>query len=241
MLLLFGVTLGRTVCGWLCPMGLLQELLHRVPTAKLRKSRATRALSGAKYLILAVLVLGIPLWAGVRSGLALPAFCKYLCPAGSLEGAAALLARPGNAGLFAVLGRLFTWKFLVLVAVGLGCVFCYRLFCRFLCPLGAIYSLFNRFALVRVRVDPDRCDGCGACVRSCGMDVRRVGDRECISCGECAAVCPHRAISLRCGDRVPVRPRREDGVSETPARTAVRLGALAVLAAALVYFNFLAG
>ena len=46
MLMLFGVTLGRTICGWLCPFGLIQELLHKIPTVKLPKGRITRALSG---------------------------------------------------------------------------------------------------------------------------------------------------------------------------------------------------
>ncbi len=61
ILLLFGVTLGRTVCGWICPFGLIQELLNRIPTFKLRKSRVTRALSWLKYAVLAVFVLAIPL------------------------------------------------------------------------------------------------------------------------------------------------------------------------------------
>ena len=59
ILLLYGVLLGRTVCGWLCPFGLIQELLHRIPTPKIRKSRITRALSWVKYGILAVFVVAV--------------------------------------------------------------------------------------------------------------------------------------------------------------------------------------
>ena len=245
-LLLFGTILGRTVCGWLCPLGLIQELLNRIPTFKIRKSRATRLLTGLKYILLAVFVVAVPLWYGLKHGLPLPAFCKYICPAGTLEGAACLLSHPDNSGLFAMLGPVFTGKFVVLLLIGLACIFCYRSFCRFLCPLGALYGLFNRFCLVGVTVDADRCSGCGTCVRRCGMDVKRVGDRECIHCAECMAVCSQKAISLKAGGITLKAP--EGGAPGEPAqaaekrRTAARVirgAALAVLCFALIWFNVL--
>ena len=198
ILLLWGLILGRTVCGFLCPMGLIQELLHKIPTPKLLKGRVTRALSRLKYVILAIFVVLVPLWYGVKD-LPLPAFCKYLCPAGTLEGAVALLAHPDNGKLFSMLGLLFTRKFLILLAVVGACVFIYRAFCRFLCPLGAIYGLFSRVAVIGVKVDAARCTDCGRCVGRCPMDVRRVGDAECIHCGACVDACPAKAISIRAG------------------------------------------
>ena len=120
ILLLFGVVLGRTVCGWLCPFGLIQELVHRIPTPKLRKGRATRALSHLKYAVLAVFAVALPLWHGLRNGLAVPAFCKFICPAGTLEGAVGLLANPKNEELFPMMGLLFTRKWIILLAVGLA-------------------------------------------------------------------------------------------------------------------------
>ena len=242
ILLLFGALLGRTVCGWLCPFGLVQELLHRIPTPKLRKSRITRALSLLKFGILAVFVILLPLYYGLAKGLTVPAFCKFICPAGTLEGAGALLAHPGNTGLFAQLGILFTNKFVILAVLITLCIFCFRAFCRFLCPLGAIYGLFSRFALTGMRVDADRCTRCGACVRVCETDVRRVGDRECIACGKCAAACPEAAISLRCGKIVLKGPETPARGATPPApnrraRLAVRAVLCALLAAALVFFN----
>lgn len=173
IVMLFGLIFGRTICGFLCPMGLLQELLHKLPVPKLKKSRVTRVLSYFKYVILAVFVFTVPL-AYAAQRFPVPAFCKYICPAGTLEGAIGLLANPANEGLFSMLGSLFTRKFVILVGILAACVFVYRAFCRFLCPLGAIYGMFARLAIVGVKVDAEKCSGCGRCVARCRMDVRRV-------------------------------------------------------------------
>ena len=240
ILLLFGVMLGRTVCGWLCPMGLIQELLHKIPTSKLKKSRTTRTLSGLKYIILAFLVIALPLIFGLNEDLPLPAFCRFLCPAGTLEGAVALLAHPANDALRASVGSLFILKSSLLGAILIACVFCFRAFCRFLCPLGAIYSLFNRFCLVGVRVDPDRCTGCGACVRNCKMDIRHVGDRECIHCGKCMECCPEKAISLKAG-KLTLKGPEAAQQKPSKAKTAVKAILLLALLAALICFNLPGG
>ncbi len=246
IILLFGVILGRTICGWLCPLGLIQELMHKIPTPKIKKSRVTRALSWLKYVILAVFVIAIPLWYGLRYEIPLPGFCKYICPAGTFEGAVGHLVNPANASYYSMLGILFTRKLVIMLVIGLACVFCYRSFCRFICPLGAIYGLFNRFNVIGVKVDADRCDGCGACVRNCGMDVRRVGDHECINCGKCMESCPQGAIAVKAG-RITLKAPEEGCAGDAPdaPRKRRKLGrglwgaVLAVLCFALVWFNFL--
>ncbi len=243
MILLYGVILGRTICGWLCPLGLLQELLYKIPTPKIRKSRLTRILSWLKYLILAVFVIAIPLYYGLKENLPLPAFCKYICPAGTSEGAVALLAHPANASLYNMLGSIFTQKIIILLILLVSCIFCYRLFCRFLCPLGAVYSLFNRFNIVGIKVNPDSCIGCGKCVRVCPMDIRRVGDRECISCGKCMEACGPGAISLKAGKILLKGPETENAQARPEKRKKTnrifQASALAVLLFALLWFNVL--
>ena len=242
ILLLFGVTLGRTVCGWICPLGWIQELLHRIPTPKIRKSAWTRTLTWLKYVVLAVFVIALPLGYGLAYDLPLPAFCKYLCPAGTLEGAMGLL--PTNPDFFSMLGLLFTRKFVILLIVALVCVFCYRSFCRFLCPLGAIYGLFNRFSVLGVRVDPNRCNQCGACIRHCEMDIRAVGDHECIHCGKCMEHCSRGALSIQAGKITLKAPEIPGQVADPEAsRRRKSIGrvlwgiALAVLCFALLWFN----
>jgi len=192
MLLLFGLFLGRVICGFLCPFGLLQELLYKIPLPKIRKSKVTRLLSWLKYVILIVFAIYIPLYLGIAKGMPVPAFCKYICPAGTLEGGLPLVA--GNPELQTLIGRLFSWKVFLLVVILLSMTVLYRSFCRFLCPLGAIYSLFAKISIMGIKVDESKCTGCQACVHHCKLDVKKPGDRECIQCGECASVCRAGAI-----------------------------------------------
>lgn len=198
-LLIFGALFGRAICAFLCPSGLIQDLLYKIPTKKIPKGRWSRRLSWLKYVVLAVFVIGIPIYTLIASGVVTPAFCKWICPAGTLEGGIGLAAF--RADLRAQLGGLFSWKLAVLLAVVVASVFIYRPFCRFLCPLGAIYSIFNRFALFGIRLDEDKCTHCGLCTRSCKLDVEKVNDRECIRCGECIDRCPHGALCSTCTKR----------------------------------------
>ena len=246
IIMIFGLSLGRTICGWLCPLGLVQELLHKIPTPKIKKSRVTCALSYLKYVILAVFVVAVPMWYGVRHDLAVPGFCKYICPAGTFEGAIGLLSNPKNTSYFAMLKILFTRKFVIMIIIGTACIFCYRSFCRFICPLGAIYGLFNKLALISVKVDENRCNGCGVCVRSCKMDVRHIGDHECINCAKCMGACNQNALSLRCGNHTLIAPAcgcaddREDSAAKRIKNGKIGWGvALAVLCFALLWFNVL--
>jgi len=246
IILLYGVILGRTICGWLCPLGLIQELLHKIPTPKIRKSRITRVLSWLKYILLAVFAAAIPLWYGLRHNMPLPGFCKYICPAGTFEGAIGLLANPVNSEKFSMLGILFTRKFIIMLLIGLLCIFCYRTFCRFICPLGAIYGLFNSFNVISVKVDSSLCSGCGSCVCSCGMDVRHVGDHECINCGRCMEVCTRNAISIKAGSFTLKAPadkadslNRDQDINRKHVFRIIWSAALVFLCAALLWFNFL--
>ena len=245
ILILFGLMLGRTICGWICPFGLLQELIHKIPTPKLKKCRITRVLSYLKYVILLLFVLALPLWYAFRSGMAVPAFCKYICPAGTLEGAVSLLSHPRNADFFSMLGAIFTSKFVIMLGIILACIFCYRAFCRFLCPLGAIYGMFSKLALVGVRVDMDRCTHCNACIRSCEMDVQKIGDHECIHCGKCMRVCASNAISIKAGE-ITLKtndhfnnPDKKNQEKRTKTIRIIWASALAVLIFALLWYSVL--
>ncbi len=197
IILLYCIMLGRWICGWICPGGLFQELLYKIKTPKLRKNRVTRILSYFKYVLLFVLVISVPLMFGLSSGATVPGFCKYVCPIGTFEGAIFLLGNKANTSLFSSLGPLFTWKFCLLIIFIVGSIFIFRFFCRFFCPLGALYGLFNKLSILGIKVDKSKCNNCGACVSKCKMDVKQVGDHECIQCGECIDVCKQCAIKWK--------------------------------------------
>ncbi len=196
ILALYGILFGRMICGWACPFGLIGELLYKIKSPKVRKSPVTRILSFFKYVVLVFFVFIVPIIYAIRN-MPLPAFCKYICPIGTIEGGLGLLSNKVNDSLFSLLGPLFTWKFMLMISIVVGSIFIFRLFCRFLCPLGALYGLFNKVSVFGVKVDEEKCTGCNLCVAQCKVDIRHVGDQECIGCGECIDVCPTKAISWK--------------------------------------------
>lgn len=207
LLILFGLLLGRVICGWLCPFGLVQELLYKIPSPKLVKNKATRTLTKLKYIIGLLFVIILPLVFFFAVGVGSPPFCKYICPAGTLEAALPLLST--NPFLKQNLGALFNWKLFLLIVTVIASIVVYRPFCRFICPLGAFYSLFNKLSYFGIQVDKLKCTGCDACISKCKMDCIRVGDRECINCGDCIGVCPTSAISLGVKDVCKAAPSKE--------------------------------
>ena len=192
---LFGSLLGRTICGWLCPFGLVQDLLHRIPVFQKRKRLPFhRILIYGKYAVLLFLVCigSMFLFGGFAR---VPAFCKYLCPSGTLLGALPLLS--ANELLRSQIGGLFFWKLGILIGILVLSVKIFRPFCQYLCPLGAIYGWFNRFSLVQIHWEKDRCVSCTACERACPVALSRREiscSPECIRCGQCVNACPEKCL-----------------------------------------------
>jgi ferredoxin-type protein NapH len=195
-LVMVGALLGRFVCGWLCPFGLVQDLLYKIPfVKKMKRLPGDRWLKYLRYVILAVFVVLLPIFVLDISGLGKPWFCAYICPAGTLMAGIPLVSL--NPELRAVLGWLFDWKVLLLIVFVVLSVVDYRPFCRYVCPLGAIYSPFNKIALYRFRIDADKCTNCKACQRACKFGIPvydEPNSAECIRCGDCRRACPTGAI-----------------------------------------------
>ena len=208
---LLGSAFGRMICGWACPFGLLQDLLHRIPSPKYA---LPRLLTWGKYLVLSLLVIILPLTVLDDFRMGMPWFCKFLCPAGTLEaGIPMLLLMPD---LQAAVGLLFGWKLAVLVVILLWGVASYRPFCRTLCPLGAFYGLFNRFSLIQLKFTEENCTKCGACQAECPMGIAvftTPNSSECIRCLRCSSEsCRFDALHLEVGGwpvrRTGVQPGR---------------------------------
>lgn len=198
MLMLFGVVFGRLICGFLCPFGFVQDLLYKIPLPKLKIPKTIdKPLRYLKYVVLIVFVILLPMFLKDKYGIGTPYFCKLICPSGTLEGGFPLLLKDKNLRMAA--GALFDCKVTVLAIIVILSIFIYRPFCKFLCPLGAFYSLFNKVSLYRLAVDKDKCTGCKVCERNCKMGVeitKNINSPECIRCGECKTVCKSHAIHV---------------------------------------------
>jgi polyferredoxin len=193
-LFVFSVTLGRFMCGWLCPFGWLQDLVGRVRRRKLRLPAWAGYL---RYVFLVGLVLIVPYYTSVQ-------WFSKLCPQGALQGG--LLQPLLHPELRNGIGSWWSLKEAMLVGWLVAFLFLRRPFCRLMCPLGAIFSLFYGISMLQIRLDPYKCVDCGWCEKACpaGLKPREhVANRLCISCLECQA-CPHGAIAA-----VPVWRRGE--------------------------------
>jgi len=184
-----------TVC--LCPFGLVQDLLHKIPfPKKIKTFRGDKLLRKLKYVILAVFVILMPLYLVDIMDQGSPYFCKLICPAGTLEGGIPLVLL--NKSMRRAIGWLYVWKNVLLAVTVLLSILIYRPFCKYICPLGAIYSVFNPISVFKYKVDKNKCTQCGACAKVCKMQVnpsKTPNHPECIRCGQCKKICPTGAIT----------------------------------------------
>lgn len=207
---LFGSLMGRLVCGWLCPFGLIQELIYKIKSKKFRIS-GKNPLKYLKYIILIVFVILMPMFVVNQVGIGGPAFCKYICPAGTLEAGIPLIIL--NPSLRQAMGFLFSWKALLLIITIVASIVIYRPFCRFICPLGAIYGLFNPISLYKLEVSEDKCIKCNKCTKACKLDIesyKTPNSPECIRCGDCIDACPTNAITSSFGLKTKNEKQLED-------------------------------
>ena len=202
-LMTVGLFLGRFVCGWLCLFGLIQELLYKIPTRKIKiPERIDKPLRYLKYVMLAVMVIGLPLLYRTSYGAGMPFFCEFICPVGTLEGGIPLVLM--NENLWSALGVIYVIKVTILMLFVLSSIFIYRPFCKYICPLGAFYALFQKVSLVQLSINKTSCINCGKCAKTCGMNVdpsKVPNSAECIRCGECLRSCPVNALRFTCANK----------------------------------------
>lgn len=215
--LLLGVLGGRILCGWVCPFGFLQDLLHKLPGPKFRLPAWT---SWIKYAVLVVTVLLLPFILGAAT---LASFCRF-CPASALQVTAPRLVGSGAAALSAMT----VVKLAVLVLVLLAATMSSRAFCRVLCPIGAMLAPFNYLSLWKIRPPTEHCRQCAACREAC-PEGGRPGDRiaagvapnralDCIVCHECQKACPETNTS-GVSEVLPTKPGANDALALSSEET----------------------
>lgn len=189
LILLPAVLIGRLLCGWICPFGFLQDLLHRIPSPKFSLPQWT---SYIKFLVLGILVLAFPFFLGPDTYFS---FCR-ICPASALQVAIPSIIQEGPPeNIWPTMVRMH-----VLAIVLVGAVVSSRSFCKVLCPIGAILAPLNYLAFWAIKVPTQNCLSCKKCDRVCpveGEPSERIAanispNRElnCIVCHECQQTCP---------------------------------------------------
>lgn len=190
-----GMIVGRFPCGWLCPFGFLQELIHKIPSKKYNIPTWTQY---GKYFFLAFFVVILPILIVDEFGYGSTWFCKFVCPAGTLE--AGIPMTIIDPSLRRLIGILFYNKLALLIIFLIAMVFIRRPFCRTICPLGGFYSLFNKVSIVRMKHDDKKCVRCNQCFRDCPMHLKfyeGANQLNCIRCFKCYDTsCKYGAISI---------------------------------------------
>ena len=180
------VLVGRFFCGFFCSFGAVQDLLwlgsHRLRALFPRKrdlKKADRIFRFAKYAVLFYFIIFV--WSGVTA-------VKTAGPWQVFGQYVSFGHWPGLKPLLSVGG-------ILLLVIFIGSLFVQRFFCRYFCPMGAIYSLISRASFLKIDKPREGCGKCRLCTSKCsmGMDLTkkdRVAGGECISCQKCVSWCP---------------------------------------------------
>ena len=220
--LIVGALAGRALCAWACPFGLVQDIMVHIRRKPVEVAAHThRSAVKLKYYILGICALiswslAASLAAGVgedyKRALGPFAYGPFttLSPAETLFSLlpaflVRLVEHYEDVWTFITSLPALFWARLVLMgAVLILVAYVPRAWCRYFCPVGALLAIFGRFSLLSLRINPVKCDKCGACVRACPMMVKllelepeKISDPECIFCLRCLAACPNGAIKLR--------------------------------------------
>ena len=233
MLLVFALSLflivvllvGRALCGWACPFGLVQDLITRLRVAlglgaKEFSQNVHERLTLIRYALLGLFLLGsISIGISVVGNSAAGEVIRSYLPQGICQIApyCGICPAPAMFYIISVFSgkvplniddpvNLAMWVFMGIFFV--GSYFQPRFFCRYICPTGALSSPFNRVSLLHLYKDIDKCTKCHVCYTNCPMRIRevldedeneRLKDGDCIFCGECVQRCPDRALTFKFG------------------------------------------
>lgn len=219
---LVAAVLGRSLCGWVCPFGLVQDLMAYVKKRHLEVSARTHNwMINIKYLVLLVVLLvsgsmAAMLASGSGEGFRSALGVFAIAPFNALSPADTLFAVIPN-GIFnlvnggvdsflsgALAVRPLLWARFVILGAVLGlAAYVPRSWCKYFCPHGAILAFLNRFSFLGLTRDPLKCTkaGCNDCVAACPMNVpildlpwEKFTHPECIYCLKCADACTTKAI-----------------------------------------------
>jgi len=190
------VVLGRFFCGWMCGFGSFTDFVYLVfsKVFKFKKKirmneQADRWMKGIKYVVLAVLVVAV--WN----------FNITIFSTVSPWDAFGMLITVGKVPDFSYVIANLTVGFIILAAILIASVFIERFFCRYLCPMGAIFAITSKLKVAKIKKPTAQCGKCRICTNNCAMGIPLykmdvVNSGECINCMKCVSVCPRSNISF---------------------------------------------
>ncbi|MDI6846679.1 MAG: 4Fe-4S binding protein [Candidatus Bathyarchaeia archaeon] len=214
--LIIGILLGKSLCGWICPFGFIQDLIGFIKRKKMKLSpRTHESMIYVKYAVLSIalfvsVTFSIVKLVGISRSYeeALGIFAKApfttLSPAETLF--STLLQILSNSDSEILSNPLFWTQLFIMVGVLVFAAYVPRGWCKYFCPHGAIMAVLNRFSFLGLRRDLVKCakGECRLCVEACPMQVRildspweKFSDPECIYCLKCVDSCPNKAIKLK--------------------------------------------
>jgi polyferredoxin/major membrane immunogen (membrane-anchored lipoprotein) len=191
LLIISTMLFGRFFCGFMCAFGTLGDAVHfigsKVFKIKYRMpEEADRKLKWVKYALLVILIITWIAGIGVFSGWS------------PWDAFGSLLALPPD---FAYAFQSLTIGTILLLLIIIGSLFVERFFCRYFCPMGAIFALSSKLRIAKIKKTRTGCGKCMVCTNSCKMGIPlyqsdKVSSRECIACMKCVSACPRKNVKF---------------------------------------------
>ena len=169
---------NKLFCGWVCPIGAIQEIFNRIPLSKKFKMKIPFKVTNLIRISLFVLYIGLIFLIGIG-------IYDYINPFEFLH------------------WNFELWGLVIISMILITSVVIFRPFCYLVCPLGLITWFFEQISLVKIRIDEDSCTNCEICVEESPcptMNAILEGDRiqpDCHACGYCIKSCPENSIEFK--------------------------------------------
>jgi polyferredoxin len=182
--ILMTIIFGRFFCGWLCAFGAFNDLIYALSKKVFKNNyrvnnKVDSILKYLKYIILLFIMviawtMGSTLFSTVSPW---DAFAQITN--------------------FPQIISDFTIGFILLILITIGAFFIERFFCRYLCPLGALFTIFSKISIFKINMPKAKCGNCRACTSHCSMGIPlnkidEMKGKECINCLKCVEICPRK-------------------------------------------------